>query len=126
MYTTAFLTSEEHRMNEAGTQRLDMRITRYPSDPSDPIEEQGKGEIYGEFWSFGPNQQQSIVNSITLYFFNGGERVIMLDDLTGQIKKLTRGGEIVVEQVIEIKGPPSGFEPGVGDWDDPTDVEIIL
>ena len=126
MYTTAFLTNDNHRMNEAGTQRVDMAITRYAPDSTDTSEVQGKGEIYGEFWSFGPNQGQSIVNSITLYFFNGGERVIMLDDLTGQIKKLTRGGEIVVEQVIEIKGPPSGFDPGVGDWDDPTDVEIIL
>ena len=126
MYTTAFLTNEEHRMNESGTQSLDMVITRFPPDPNDPPEMMGKGEVYGEFWSFGPHQNQNIVNSITLYFLNGGERVIMLDDLTSQIKKLTRGGEIIVEQVIEIKGPPSGFEPGVGDWDSPTDVEIIL
>lgn len=123
MYTTAFLSNEEHRMNESGTQSVDMKIIHYKSENPEDL---GKGEIYGEFWSFGPNQREDIVNSITLYFLNGGERVIMLDDLTGQIKKLTRGGEIIVEQVIEIKGPPSGFEPGVGDWNDPTDVEIIL
>ena len=126
MYTSAFLTHEEHRMDESGTQSLDMVITRYPLDSSDTSGVLGKGEVYGEFWSFGPNQRENIVNSITLYFLNGGERVIMLDDLTSQIKQLTRGGEIIVEQVIEIKGPPSGFDPGVGDWDDPTDVEIIL
>lgn len=123
MYTTAFLTNEEHRMNESGTQSVDMQILRTKPTSQEDL---GKGEIYGEFWSFGPNLREDIVNSITLYFLNGGERVIMLDDLTGQIKKLTRGGEIVVEQVIEIKGPPSGFDPGVGDWNDPTDVEIIL
>lgn len=123
MYTSAFLTNEEHRMNEAATQSVDMKIIHHKSDNPEDL---GKGEIYGEFWSFGPNLREDIVNSITLYFLNGGERVIMLDDLTGQIKKLTRGGEIIVEQVIEIKGPPSGFDPGVGDWNDPTDVEIIL
>lgn len=126
MYTSAYLTHDEHRMNEAGTQSLDMVINRFPPDPSDPPELQGKGEVYGEFWSFGPNQRQEIVNSITLFFINGGEREIMLDDLTSQIKKLTRGGEIIVEQVLEIKGPPSGFDPIVGGWDDPTDVDIIL
>jgi hypothetical protein len=49
-----------------------------------------------------------------------------LKDLTSQIKTLTKGGEIIVEEQIEIKGHPGGFHPGVGDWDDPTDIEIIL
>ena len=121
MYTTAYLTHEEHRTNEAGTQTVDMRITRY--DPNDVL---GEGEIYGEFWSFGPNVREDISNSITLYFINGDVITMKLQDLSPQIKTLTRGGEIVVTEKLEIKGPASGFQPGVGDWNDPTDVEIIL
>ena len=123
MYTTAFLANEDHRMNESGTQTLDMQIFR--SKPTSE-EELGKGQIYGEFWSFGPNQNESIVNSIILYFVNGDVIVKKLNDLTSQIKTLTRGGEIIVEEIVEIKGPPSGFQPSVGDWDNPTDVEIII
>ena len=120
MYTTAFLANENHRMDEAGTQSLDMKITRY--NPDDPF---GEGELYGEFWSFGPNQNESVVNSITLYFVNGDVIVIKLKDLTSQIKTLTTGGEIIVEEKLEIKGPAGGFKPGVGDWDD-KDVEFEL
>jgi hypothetical protein len=120
MYTTAFLTNDNHRMNEAGTQSLDMKITRY--NPDDPF---GEGELYGEFWSFGPNQNESVVNSITLYFINGDVIVIKLKDLTSQIKTLTKGGEIIVVEKLEIKGPAGGFQPGVGDWNK-TDVELEL
>lgn len=123
MYTSAFLTNEDHRMNEAGTQTVDMEIIR--TKPTS-AEEYGKGELYGEFWAFGPNQREDIVNSITLYFVNGDVIVIKLKDLSSQIKTLTRGGEIIVEEELEIKGPAGGFQPGVGDWDNPTDVEIIL
>lgn len=123
MYTTAFLTNENHRMNESGTQSVNMDIIR--AKPTSP-DEYGKGELYGEFWSFGPNQREDIVNSITLHFINGDVITKRLNDLSGQIKTLTRGGEIIVEEVIEIKGPAGGFQPGVGDWNDPTDVEIIL
>ena len=121
MYTTAFLTTDEHRMNEAGTQTVDMEIHRI----GDADDETGKGELYGEFWSFGPNQREDIVNSITLYFINGDVIVIKLKDLTPQIKQLTRGGEIIVEEYLEIKGPAGGFQPGVGDWID-KDVDIEL
>jgi hypothetical protein len=123
MYTTAFLTNEEHRLEEVGTQSLDLEIIRYTAKESMEI---GEGELYGEFWSFGPNIREDVVNSITLYLINGDTRVILLDDLTSQIKRLTKGGEIVVEQELEIKGPPGGFQPGVGNWNDPTDVEMIL
>ena len=122
MYTTAFLTNDDHRMDEAGTQSVDMDIIR--TKPSRE-EELGKGEIYGEFWSFGPNQREDIVNSITLYFVNGDVITMKLKDLSSQIKTLTKGGEIIVEEVLEIKGPPGGFQPGVGDWND-TNVDIIL
>lgn len=121
MYTTAFLTSDDHRMDEAGTQTVDMQI-RYTGDSKDEL---GKGELYGEFWSFGPNQREDIVNSITLYFINGDVIVMKLNDLTSQIKTLIKGGEIIVEQVLEIKGPAGGFQPGVGDWNQ-SDVDIIL
>lgn len=123
MYTQAFLTNEDHRMNEAGTQTVELDIIR--TKPSNS-EEYGKGELYGEFWAFGPNQRETISHSITLYFVNGDVIVMKLKDLTSQIKKLTRGGEIIVEEELEIKGPSGGFQPGVGDWDDPTDFEIIL
>ena len=120
MYTTAYLTHEEHRMNEAGTQTVELDINRY--DLEDP---QGYGELYGEFWSFGPNQREDISNSITLYFINGDVITMKLNDLTGQIKKLTRGGEIIVEEFLEIKGPGGGFDPGVGEWND-TNVDLEL
>ena len=121
MYTSAFLTTDEHRMNEAGTQTLDLDIIR--TDPDDP---QGYGELYGEFWSFGPNQREDITHSITLHFINGDVITMKLkEDLTSQIKELTKGGEIIVREVIEIKGPAGGFQPGVGDWND-TDVDIEL
>ena len=123
MYTQAFLTNEDHRMNEAGTQTVELDIIR--TKPSNS-EEYGKGELYGEFWAFGPNQRETISHSITLYFVNGDVIEMKLKDLTSQIKKLTRGGEIIVEEELEIKGPSGGFQPGVGDWDDPTDFEIIL
>lgn len=121
MYTTAFLTNEDHRMNEAGIQSLDMEIIR-STDPQDKL---GSGEIYGEFWSFGPNQREDIKNSITLFFINGEVITIRLKDLTGQIKTLTKGGEIIVEEELEIKGPSGGFKPEVGDWNN-TDVDIII
>ncbi len=120
MYTTAFLTNEDHRMNEAGTQTLDLDIIR--TDPNDP---QGNGELYGEFWSFGPNLREDISNSITLYFINGDVIKMKLKDLTGQIKTLTKGGEIIVEEYLEIKGPAGGFQPEVGDWND-TNVDLEL
>ena len=122
MYTSAFLTNEDHRMNESGTQTVEMDIIL--TKPSS-AEEFGKGELYGEFWSFGPNQREDIVNSITLYFINGDVIVMKLKDLTSQIKTLTKGGEIIVEEELEIKGPAGGFQPGVGDWND-TNVDVEL
>ena len=120
MYTTAYLLHEEHRTNEAGIQTVDMEITRYDSN-----DQTGEGEIYGEFWSFGPNVREDISNSITLYFVNGDVITMKLQDLSPQIKTLTRGGEIVVTEKLEIKGPPGGFQPGVGDWND-TNVDLEL
>ena len=125
LYTTAFLANDEHRYSEAGTQTIDMDIilTKPTSE-----EDLGKGQLYGEFWSFGPHQREDIVNSITLYFKNGSEITIALDEeytSQSQIKSLTRGGEIILKKVVEVKGPAGGFQPSVGDWNDPTDVEII-
>jgi hypothetical protein len=42
-----------------------------------------------------------------------------------QIKDLVSGGEIITRDTLEIKGPPGGFQPGVGDWNQ-TDVDLIL
>ena len=122
MYTSAFLGNEDHRMNEAGTQIVDLEIIR----SRNPGADLGEGELYGEFWSFGPNQREDIPHSILLHFINGTVITIKLqEDLTSQIKAHTKGGEIIVKEVIEVKGPPSGFQPGVGDWDN-KDVEIII
>lgn len=121
MYTTAYLAHEEHRMNESGTQSVDMDI-HYDTNPDESID---NGYLYGEFWSFGPNQREDIINSITLHFVNGDVIIKKLDDLTAQIKTLDKGGEIIVEQVLEIKGPAGGFEPGVEDWDD-TNIDLIM
>ena len=120
MYTSAFLTNEDHRMDEAATQTVDMEIKRY--DVNDIT---GEGELYGEFWSFGPNQRGDILNSITLYFVNGEVITMQLKDLTSQIKTLTKGGEIIVEEKLEIRGPQGGFKPEVGDWND-TNIDLEL
>ena len=120
MYTTAFLTNEDHRMDESGTQSVEMDI-HYDTDPSEEVD---NGYIYGEFWSFGPNQREDIVNSITLYFTNGDVIKMKLNDLTDQIKQLTRGGEIKVDQILEIRGPAGGFQPGVEDWNE-TNVDLV-
>ena len=120
MYTTAYLTHDGHRMNEAGTQTVDMDITRY-----DPADQTGEGEVYGEFWSFGPNVREDISNTITIYFVNGDLITMKLQDLSPQIKTLTRVGEIIVTEKLEIKGPASGFQPGVGDWND-TNIDLEL
>jgi hypothetical protein len=73
------------------------------------------------------------VNSIVLYFINGDTIIMDEEDLKEQdvevmdnIKDLEEGGEIKVDGELPIKGPPGGFQPGVGDWDKPTDVEMIL
>lgn len=124
LYTSAYLANENHRMDEAGAQTVELQISR--TKPTTP-EDLGRGKLYGEFWSFGPNQRDDIIHSITLYFKNGSEITIALDEeytSQSQIKSLTRGGEILFKKELEIKGPQGGFQPGVGDWDDPTDVEI--
>jgi hypothetical protein len=36
------------------------------------------------------------------------------------------GGEIIIEEHLEIRGPAGGFAPSVGDRQQPTDVEIHI
>lgn len=120
MFTSAFLTTDEHRMDEAGTQTLDLEI-HYDTDPAEEID---NGYMYGEFWAFGPHSREDIINEITMYFVNGSMYTMKLQDLTPQIKQLNKGGEIIVEEVLDIKGPPSGFQPGVEDWNE-TDVDLV-
>ena len=126
MYTSVYLTNDNHRMNEAGIQTIDLRILRTKPESEEDL---GKGELYGEFWSFGPHQREDIVNSITLYFVNGETTTIKLDEeytSQEQIKSLTRGGEIIFKKIVEVKGPPSGFQPDVEDWGDDQNVDLIL
>lgn len=126
LYTSAYLTHDEHRMNESGTQTIDLQIE---FDSTIQNNKNGKGRLRGQFWSFGPNQREDIAHSITLYFVNGDVITMRLDeDYTSQtqIKSLTKGGEIIFKKSVEIKGPPGAWQPIVGDWNDPTDVGIIL
>ena len=129
MYTSAFLTNEEHRMNESGTQIVEFTINRFEDEESLRL---GRGELFGEFWSFGPNQREDIVNSILLYFVNGETIVMDQEDLAdndvtirGNIKDLTQGGEILIDGELPIKGPEGGFNPDVGNWND-KNVDIII
>lgn len=113
MYTSAFLADGSHRENEYGAQSIEMKLMA------------DQKMIYGEFWSFGPHQNNDIKNSITLYFINGKSTTIELKDISDRIKLLQEGGEIKVDQKFEIKGQEGGFDPGVGDWDN-IEVDIIF
>lgn len=113
MHTSAFLADGSHRENEYGAQSLEMKMMG------------DEKMIYGEFWAFGPHQNNDVKNTITLNFVNGKSTTIELEDISEKIKLLTEGGEIIVDQKFEIKGQEGGFNPGVGDWDD-YEVDIIF
>ena len=55
-----------------------------------------------------------------LTFVNGRTIRIQLDDISPEIKRLTRGGEIVIEQkiVINVDDTGAGFQPIVEEWDE--------
>lgn len=113
LYTGVFLADGRHREEEEGVQTVEMQLK--------------ENSIYGEFWSFGPHQDKAVSNRMVLYFANGKNTVIELDDLSQRIKPLTTGGEIKVDQrfIIHEGDGGAGFNPGVGDWDD-IDIPIPL
>lgn len=115
MYTSVFMADESHRDDEYGTQRVESTIHK------------DENKIKGEFFSFGPHQDSNVKNSIIITFINGRTIRVKMDDISPEIKKLRKGGEIVIEQkiVINVDDTGSGFVPNVSDWEE-EEVEIPI
>lgn len=115
MYTTVFMADGSHREDEYGRQQI--LTTIHPTE----------NKIKGEFFSFGPHQREDVDHSMLITFINGRTIRVNLDDSTPAIKKLTRGGEIVIEQkiVINVDDTGAGFVPDVEDWED-IEIEIPI
>ena len=108
MYTTVYMANGEHREDEYGIQTVETTIHKE------------ENMVKGEFFSFGPHQASDVKNSMILTFVNGRTINIQLDDISADIKKLTKGGEIIIEQkiVINVGDDGSSFVPNVDDWDE--------
>lgn len=108
MYTSVYMATGEHREEEYGTQRVESTIHK------------DENKIKGEFFSFGPHQDSEVKNSMILTFVNGRTIRVHLDDISPEIKKLTKGGEIVIDQkiVINVDDTGAGFVPEVEDWEE--------
>ena len=115
MYTTVFMADGSHREDEYGRQQI--LTTIHPTE----------NKIKGEFFSFGPHQREDVDHSMLITFINGRTIRVNLDDSTPDIKKLTKGGEIKIEQkiVINVDDTGSGFIPDVEDWED-IEIEIPI
>ncbi len=108
MYTSVFLADGSHREDEYGTQRIETTLHKE------------ENKIRGEFFSFGPHQDSEVKNSMILTFVNGRTIRIELDDISPEIKKLRKGGEIKIDQkiVINVGDSGAGFQPIVEEWDE--------
>lgn len=108
MYTTAFMADGSHREDEFASQKIETTLHK------------DENKIKGEFFSFGPHQDDSVKNSMVLTFINGRTIKIQLEDISPEIKKLRKGGEIIIKQkiVINVDDTGAGFDPVVKDWDD--------
>jgi hypothetical protein len=108
MYTSVYMRNGDHREDEYGTQRVETTIHK------------DENKIRGEFFSFGPHQDSEVKNSMILTFINGRTIRVELDDISPEIKKLTKGGEIVIDQkiVINVGDTGSGFVPEVEGWEE--------
>lgn len=115
MYTSVFMADGSHRDDEYGTQKVESSIHK------------DENKIKGEFFSFGPHQDSNVKNSIILTFINGRTIRVKMDDISPEIKKLRKGGEIVIEQkiVINVDDTGSGFVPDVEEWEE-EEVEIPI
>lgn len=115
MYTSVFMADESHREDEYGTQRVESTIHK------------DENMIKGEFLSFGPHQDSDVKNSMIITFINGRTIRVKMDDISPEIKKLRKGGEIVIEQkiVINVDDTGSGFVPNVKEWEE-EEVEIPI
>lgn len=108
MYTSVYLADGSHREDEFGTQMIETTIHK------------DENKIKGEFFSFGPHQDSEVKNSMVLTFINGRTIRIKLDDISPEIKKLRKGGEIEISQkiVINVDDTGAGFQPIVEEWDE--------
>lgn len=108
MYTNVFLADGSHSEDEYATQRAPATIHK------------DENKIKGEFFSFGPHQDDDIKNSMVLTFVNGRTISVKLDDISPEIKRLKRGGEIIITQkiVINVGDDGSRFEPIVDEWEE--------
>ena len=70
--------------------------------------------------SFGPHQDDQVKKSMVLTFINGRTISVQLDDISPEIKRLVKGGEIIITQkiVINVGDDGSGFTPEVEDWEE--------
>ena len=98
LYTSAYFVKDEHKMSMSGIQTVEMDV-RF-DDPRI-----GNGTLYAEFWSFGPNTREDIPHMLTLTLTGHVDIRVKLKDQTKQIKGLTRGGEIIIDEKLEILGP---------------------
>lgn len=98
LYTSAYLLKDEHKKSVSGIQTVEMDV-RF-GDPRI-----GNGTFYAEFWSFGPNTRDDVQHTLTLTLMGSDEICVRLKDQTKQIKGLTRGGEIIIDEKLEIVGP---------------------
>ena len=108
-YTSVYLADGAHREDEEALHTVEMNFN------------EAQGNIYGEFWSFGPHQLDEIKNKMILTFVNGKSQVIELKDMSDHIKSLKNGGEIIITQKIIISGDDNndtGFVPDIVDWED--------
>ena len=108
MYTSVYLADGSHREDEFGTQKVETTIHK------------DENKIKGEFFSFGPHQDSEVKNSMVLTFINGRTIRVKLDDISPEIKKLRKGGEIKIDQkiVINVDDTGAGFVPEVEDWEE--------
>lgn len=108
MYTSVYMADGSHNEDEYALQKIETQICR------------DENKIKGEFYSFGPHQDDSVKNTMVLTFINGRTIKVQLDDISDEIKKLVKGGEIPINQkiVINVGDSGAGFEPEVGEWDE--------
>lgn len=114
MFTSVFLADKSHRMDEQASHKVRTKINSK------------EHKIYGEFYSFGPHPDADIKIKLTVKSGKETETII-IDNISNQIKQLTKGGEIIITEIIEItvNDPGSGFQPETEDWID-QEVDIIF
>ena len=116
MYNTVFLADGSHRPDEFGSQRAKGEVFK------------DENRVAGEFFSFGPHHDSEVKNSMVISFINGRTITVPLNDMSADIKKLTKGGKIMIKQklVINVGDDGSTFTPEVEGWEEEEVVIPIL